>query len=40
MKQAFLGKVFQRSDDYEKLVGQGDEKSLADLGLGIKKASA
>ena len=40
MKQAFLGKVFQRSDDYEKLVGQGDEKGLADLGLGIKKASA
>ena len=40
MKQAFLGKVFQRSDDYDKLVGQGDEKGLADLGLGIKKASA
>ncbi len=40
MKQAFLGKVFQRSDDYNKLVGQGDEKGLADLGLGIKKASA
>jgi subtilisin family serine protease len=40
MRDAFLGKVFQRSDDYNKLVGQGDEKGLADLGLGIKKASA
>ncbi len=40
MRDAFLGKVFQRSDDYDKLVGQGDEKGLADLGLGIKKASA
>ena len=40
MRQSFLGKVFQRSDDYDKLVGQGDEKGLADLGLGIKKASA